>query len=302
MPEIPDLTIYVEALHKRVVGTRLQAIRLVSPFVLRTVDPPITTAQDRLVDDVFRMAKRIVFVLNDTPEALFLAFHPMRSGRLHWDEHATVKPNKTVLAVLTFTSGSLRLTEAGSKKRAALHLVRGREGIHALDSGGIDVLETDLATFAATLHRENHTLKRALTDPRLFSGIGNAYSDEILHAARLSPVQLSQNLTSEQVARLYEATRTTLLEWIDRLRVDTGDAFPEHVTAFREHMAAHGRFRQPCPVCGTPIQRIVYAETETNYCPTCQTSGRLLADRALSRLLKKDWPRTLDELEARKGG
>ncbi len=294
MPELPDVQVYIEALQARIVGRLLERVRLANPFVLRSVDPPIEAAAGRTVQGLRRLGKRIVIDLDD---ALFLVVHLMIAGRLHW-RHAGAKiPGKIGLAAFDFDSGTLVLTEAGSKRRASVSLVRGERALEGLDPGGLEPLEADLPAFRAALGRESHTLKRVLTDPRLFSGIGNAYSDEILHRARLSPVKLSRQLDDDEIARLFVATRETLTEWISRLRREAGDGFPERVTAFRQGMAAHGRYRQPCPDCGAPIQRIVYAENETNYCARCQTGGKLLADRALSRLLKQDWPRTLDELE-----
>jgi len=286
MPELPDVTAYVESLERRIGGTRLLEVKLFNPFLLRTAVPPITTANGKRVASISRLGKRIVIGLEDE---LFLVVHLMIAGRLHWPG----KKTRNTLALLEFESGTLSLTEAGSKRRASLHLVQGEAALRAMDPGGVEVLEIDLATFRAKLQSENHTLKRALTDPRLFSGIGNAYSDEILHRAKLSPIALTKDLPDEDIARLYAATRAVLEEWIGRLRTD---AFPEKVTAFREEMAVHGRYGKPCPVCGAPVQRIVYAENETNYCARCQTGGRILADRALSRLLKKSWPRSIDEL------
>ncbi len=294
MPELPDIVVYIEALKPRFAGLPLERVRLSSPFVLRTVDPPIEEAHGRKVLGLSRLGKRIVVALDGD---LFLILHLMIAGRLHWKAPASKVPARVGLAAFDFPSGTLLLTEAGSKRRASLHLVRGESALREYDPGGLEVLQADLPAFRAALTRENHTLKRALTDPRLFSGIGNAYSDEILHRARLSPVKLSRHLTEDEVARLFQATQQTLTEWIMRLRRQTGDRFPEKVTAFRDEMAAHGRYGKPCPDCGSPVQRIVYAENETNYCATCQTAGKLLADRALSRLLKQDWPRALDELE-----
>ena len=307
MPELPDVTVYVEALRERVVGHHLCGVRLPSPFLLRSVSPPIKAVEGALTTEVRRVGKRIVFVLEDDPtaEPLFLVLHLMIAGRLHWKDepHAKV-PGKIGLAAFDFgKTGTLLLTEAGTKRRASLHLVRGTASLaDVADRGGLEVLEASPAEFAEALRRESHTLKRALTDPTLFSGIGNAYSDEILHRARLSPARLSGSLSEEQIARLLEATQAVLLEWTDRIRAEakkTG-GFPEKVTAFREGMAVHGRYGKPCPACGSPIQRIVYAENECNYCPTCQTDGKLLADRALSRLLGADWPRSLDELEQKR--
>ena len=297
MPELPDILVYLEGLQSRIVGQALQRIRLASPFLLRSVDPPIRAAHGQRVRSLRRLGKRIVMALDDE---LFLVLHLMIAGRLHWKPAGAKVPGKVGLAAFDFPVGSLVLTEAGLKKRAALHLVQGEVALRQHDPGGLEALEADLGSFRSALFRENHTLKRALTDPRLFSGIGNAYSDEILHRARLSPVRLTQALTEEDVGGLFRATRETLLGWTERLRVETGENFPQRVTAFREGMAVHGRYGKPCPDCGSPIQRIVYAENETNYCARCQTDGRLLADRALSRLLKQDWPNTLEELEERR--
>lgn len=294
MPELPDITVYVESLARRVVDHPLQRVRLASPFLLRTVDPPLSSIYEHPVRSVRRMGKRIVFEFD---QDYFLLLHLMITGRLHWKAARAALPGKVGLASFDFPHGSLHLTEAGTKRRASLHLVHGDDGLRALDAGGLEPLTADAPAFRDRLLRENRTLKRALTDPRLFSGIGNAYSDEILHRARLSPIVMTRKLTDEEHVRLYQATGTVLRKWIERLRAETGDGFPEKVTAFREDMAVHGKFRQPCPACRTPIQRIVYAENEANYCPTCQTGGRLLADRALSRLLGRDWPKTLDELE-----
>ena len=292
MLELPDIVVYQEALARRVAGTVLERVRVAAPFLLRTVDPPLQAAEGRVVEGVERLGKRIVFGLAGD---LFLVLHLMIAGRLHWAGKGTAPPKKAGLAAFDFAGGTLTLTEAGSKRRASLHVAGSREALRALDPGGVDVLSASQAQFAAVLRSSNHTLKRSLTDPRLFSGIGNAYSDEILHAARLSPLQLTLNLDDHEVARLFEATGRVLRAWADRLRAEYGDTFPEKVTAFREGMAAHGRFGKPCPVCGSPIQRIVYAENEANYCARCQTGGRLLADRALSRLLRDDWPRRLEE-------
>ena len=297
MPELPDLVIYLEQLQTRVLNEPLQGIRLLTPFVLRSVAPPLERAVGRKVVGLRRLGKRIVLCLEGE---LFLVLHLMIAGRLHWYPTASVKAGRNGVAVFSFPSGSLLFTEAGSKKRAALHLVQGEAELRMLDRGGVEVLECDLPGFRAVLRRENHTLKRALTDPHLFSGIGNAYSDEILHRAGLSPVALTQRLPNEAVERLFMAAQAILREWVERLRKETGSAFPERVTAFRMGMAVHGRFQKPCPVCGTPVQRITHAENEANYCPRCQTGGKLLADRALSRLLKTDWPRTLEEMENRK--
>jgi formamidopyrimidine-DNA glycosylase len=294
MPELPDVTLYIEALQRRVQDRPLERVRLASPFLLRTVDPPLAAALGRHVRRLRRLGKRIALGLD---EDLWLVLHLMINGRLHWREAGAQLAGRHALAAFDFPHGSLTLTEFGPKKRASLHLVQGEDPLAAHDPGGLEPLEIDLAAFRAALRRENHTLKRALTDPRLFSGIGNAYSDEILHRARLSPLAMAEKLTPEEIARLYEATRATLADWIARLRAHYGDEFPEKVTAFRPDMAVHGKYGQPCPVCGTAVQRIRYADNETNYCPRCQTGGQLLADRAFSRLLKKDWPKTIDELE-----
>jgi formamidopyrimidine-DNA glycosylase len=297
MPELPDVAVYLEALERRILGAHLERVRLASPFVLRSFDPPPRAAEGRAVRALRRLGKRIAIALDGD---LFLVLHLMIAGRLHWRPAGAKVPGKLGLAAFDFSTGTLLLTEAGTKKRAALHLVRGEEELAALDPGGLDVFEADLPGFRLALTCENHTLKRALTDPRLLSGIGNAYADEILHRARLSPVKLTQHLDGAETERLFEATRATLRDWIGRLRAETGDGFPEKVTAFRPGMAVHGRYGQPCPACGAPVQRIVHAENETNYCARCQTGGRLLADRALSRLLHDDWPRTLEELEERR--
>jgi len=294
MPELPDVAVYLEALGERVGGRRLETIRVRSPFVLRSVRPPLASAEGRAVVALRRIGKRIVLGLEG---GLFLVIHLMIAGRLHWKPKGAKIPGKLGLVAFDFTTGTLLLTEAGSKKRASLHLAEGEEGLALFARGGIEPLDCDIMAFGAALRSESHTLKRALTDPRLFSGIGNAYSDEILHRARLSPMQTSRRLSDEEAARLFGATRAVLGEWIDRLRRERGGAFPEKVTAFREGMAVHGRFGLPCPDCGTAVQRIVYADNECNYCPRCQTEGRVLADRALSRLLKDDWPRTIEELE-----
>jgi formamidopyrimidine-DNA glycosylase len=299
MPELPDVSVYIESLAPRIVGQRLERVRLASPFVLRTVDPPLPELFGKRVRALRRLGKRIVIAFDGD---LFLVIHLMIAGRLRWRPSGTKVPGKLGLAAFDFSSGTLLLTEASSRKRAALHVVRGEAALAALDPGGLEPLDADLASFRTAVLRERHTLKRTLTDPRILSGIGNAYSDEILHAARLSPVKLTQQLSDEEMARLHAATRSTLLEFAARIRDEVGDGFPEKVTAFRDDMAVHGRYGQPCPVCGTPVQRIVHAENETNYCPTCQTGGKLLADRALSRLLRADWPRTLEELEERRGG
>ncbi len=301
MPELPDVTVYVEALQRHVGGATLQQVRLASPFVLRSVSPPLAAVHGRRVLGVRRLGKRLVFSLEDQ---LFLVIHLMIAGRLRWLEPGAKIPGKIGLAALDFSTGTLVFTEASTRKRASLHVVQGEAGVEEMNRGGLEVLDASLPDFRAALERENHTLKRSLTDPRLFSGIGNAYSDEILHAAQLSPMKLSTQLSDEESARLYQATRRTLIAWTDRLRAETAaspDGFPVKVTAFREGMAVHGRYGQPCPVCGGRVARIVYAENEANYCPRCQTGGRMLADRALSRLLKEDWPRTADELELKLG-
>jgi formamidopyrimidine-DNA glycosylase len=290
MPELPDVTVYVEALDRRIVGERLERVELRSPFLLRTVEPPVAAALGKRVREVHRIGKRIAIGLE---EQLWLVFHLMIAGRLHWFPRG-VTLKRTALARLQFTNGTLTLTEAGTKQRASLHLIQGEDALRLQDPGGLEVLSSTPAQFAQRLRRESHTLKRALTDPRLFSGIGNAYSDEILHAARLSPLLLTGRTDDGQAAQLHTAACEQLQLWIERLRSLAGGDFPEKVTAFRQGMAVHGRFREPCPVCGTPVQRIRYAENETNYCARCQTGGRLLADRALSRLLKDDWPRSVD--------
>ncbi len=296
MPELPDVVVYLEALERRILGHQLKAVRLASPFVLRTVDPPVSTLAGRRVLSLRRMGKRLVWGLEGD---LFIVIHLMIAGRLRWAAPGARAPGKIGLAAFDFDDGTLILTEAGSKRRASLHVVAGESALAAFERGGLEPLDSDEPAFVRRLRLENHTLKRALTDPRLFSGIGNAYSDEILHRARLSPLRLTSRLSAEEAARLYDATRSVLVQWTDRLRQEAGERFPEKVTAFRDGMAVHGRFRQPCPACGTPIQRIRYAENETNYCPVCQTEGRLLADRGLSRLLREDWPRSLEELEER---
>jgi formamidopyrimidine-DNA glycosylase len=299
MPELPDVTVYIEALSKRVLGARFEKLELGSPFLLRSIDPAPRELEGKSVEGLRRLGKRVVIGLESD---LFVVIHLMIAGRLHWKAGAVRPslPRKRGLARFDFSTGSVTLTEAGTKRRASLHLVRGESNLALLDRGGLEVLEATLEEFRRALARENHTLKRSLTDPRLFSGIGNAYSDEILHRARLSPVTLTSRLSDEDTERLYRATQETLVEWTDELRREAGDAFPEKVTAFRPKMAVHGRYREPCPVCLTPVQRIAYAENETNYCPRCQTGGKLLADRALSRLLKEDWPKSLEELEEMK--
>jgi formamidopyrimidine-DNA glycosylase len=296
MPELPDVDVYVAALEVRILGSTLEKIRLNSPFLLRTVVPPLATSDGRRVVGVRRLGKRVVIALDG---ALFLVIHLMIAGRLHWKPKGAKLAGKISLAAFDFTTGTLTLTEAGTKKRASLHVVSGESDLAAISRGGVEPLTASPAEFRDALNRENRTLKRALTDPTIFSGIGNAYSDEILHAAKLSPTQLTRNLDDDQVERLRDATVSTLTLWRDRLATEAGGEFPEHVTAFRPEMAVHGRHKQPCPVCGAPIQRIVYAENEANYCARCQTGGKLLADRALSRLLGKDWPRSLEELERR---
>jgi formamidopyrimidine-DNA glycosylase len=297
VPELPDITVYLEALDRRVTGRPLEKIRFASPFLLRTVDPPIADAYGRTVAGLRRLGKRIVFDLGDT---LFLVIHLMIAGRLQWKDRGASIAGKIVQGALDFPNGTLLFTEASSKKRASMHLVRGEDTLESMRRGGIEPLETDYATFKQALVGENHTLKRSLTDPDLFSGIGNAYSDEILHAAKLSPVRLTQKMPEPEIRRLFDATRSTLTGWIERLRAETGEGWPEKVTAFRPEMATHGKFGKPCPVCGTKIQRIVHAENETNYCPVCQTGGKLLADRGLSKLLHGDWPKSIEEMEMRK--
>jgi formamidopyrimidine-DNA glycosylase len=297
MPELPDVTVYLEALQARILGARLLGLRLANPFVLRSVDPSPAEVAGRAVIGLRRVGKRIVIALEGE---CFVVIHLMIAGRLHWKEAGARLPGKIGLAALDFSTGTVTLTEAGSKRRAAIHLVRGEAALAEHDPGGIEPLDAGLDAFRDALTRESHTLKRALTDPRILSGVGNAYSDEILHRARLSPVRMTRALTEEEIARLLDATKTTLLDWIDRLRRDAGGAFPEGVTAFRPDMAVHGRYGKPCPDCGAPVQRIVHAGNETNYCVRCQTGGRLLADRALSRLLRQDWPRTLEEMEERR--
>ena len=297
MPELPDVVVYVDALGPRILGHVLERVTIRTPFLLRSIAPPIDAALGKTVREIRRVGKRIAIGLDG---GIWLVIHLMIAGRLHWRSSAAKTGSKNVLAVFEFDSGALVLTEAGSQRRAALHVALGETGLNELHAGGLEVLEADAKTFAAALTSANHTLKRSLTDPHLFSGIGNAYSDEILHRARLSPVTLTQRLTPDEIARLFQATREVLVEWVDRLSVQAGDGFPEKVTAFREGMAVHGRYGQPCPRCGAKIQRIRYAANETNYCAPCQTGGKLLADRALSRLLRQDWPRTLEELEALK--
>lgn len=293
MPELPDITVYIEALEARVVGQPLERIRIAKPFLLRSVDPPISAAHGKKVLGIRRIGKRIALELEDD---LFLVIHLMIAGRLRWVAAGAKVPGKLGLAAFDFPNGTLILTEAGSKRRASLWLVRSEASLEQFERGGLEVLDATVEEFKERLTRENHTLKRSLTDPRLFSGIGNAYSDEILHRARLSPVKHTRRLTDDEIATLFAATKEILVEWTQRLRDDAAGDFPEKVTAFREEMAVHGKFGKPCPVCGTPVQRIRYADNETNYCPRCQTDGKLLADRALSRLLKQDWPKSIDEL------
>jgi len=299
MPELPDITIYLEALAPRIVGQPLERARIVSPSLLRTVDPPLAAAEGRNVVGLRRIGKRIVWEMEGK---MFLVFHLMIAGRFKWRPEGTKSPAKVGLASFDFPTGTLLLTEASPKHRASLHVVRGEAGLAEHDRGGLDVLAADVGAFTARLKSESHTLKRALTDPRLFDGIGNWLSDEILHAARLSPLQLTGKLNDEEIARLHGATQQTVRDWIERLRAEAGDKFPEKVSAFKEGMAVHGRYKEPCPVCGSPVQRIRYASNEANYCATCQTGGRVLADRSLSRLLKADWPRSLEDWEAKVGG
>ena len=294
MPELPDVTVYIDALKPRILGHEIRAARAMNPFVLRTVAPPLSAVVGKRVRTISRLGKRIVL---GTDDSLFIVIHLMIAGRLRWREGGKTIAGKLAQAQLDFEKGTLYLTEAGSKRRASIHVVEGAEALKQFDRGGLEVLDADLEEFAARLRSENHTLKRSLTDPRLFSGIGNAYSDELLHRAKMSPLQLTSRLTDEQIVALFEATKATLIDWTNRLRADVGDAFPEKVTAFRTEMAVHGRYKLPCPVCGSPVQRIRYADNETNYCARCQTGGRLLADRAMSRLLKQDWPRSIDEVE-----
>lgn len=298
MPELPDVTVYLERLEPRVVGYPIEELRIRSAFLVRTFDPPVSEARGKTVRALRRLGKRIVLELDGE---LFLVFHLMIAGRFRWRPRGAKIHATQGLAALDFETGTLMMTEASKKKRASLHVVRGEAALAAHQPGGVEPLEVDGATFAEALRRENRTLKRALTDPRLFSGIGNAYSDEILHAARLSPAQRTGNLDDAEVAQLHDAVRDTLTHWIERTRAEVGDGFPDKVTAFREGMAVHGRYNQPCPVCGDKVQHILYAENESNYCATCQTGGKLLADRALSRLFRGDWPKTLDELENAKG-
>jgi len=297
MPELPDIAAYITALEPRIVGQPIERVRLASPFLLRTVQPPLASVEGRIVRELRRVGKRIAIGVESD---LWLVLHLMIAGRLHWRPPQAKLSGRQNLAAFDFPSGSLVLTEAGTKRRASLHVLSGEEGLRSIDPGGIEIFASDLASFRAALTAENRTLKRALTDPRLVSGIGNAYSDEILHAAQLSPIALTHKLETQEWERLFDATRRTLTLWIDRLRAEAEVAFPEKVTAFRKDMAVHGRYGKPCPRCGEKIQRIRYADNETNYCPRCQTGGKLLADRSLSRLLRSDWPRTLEELEALK--
>ena len=294
MPELSDITVYLEVLQKRIIGQQLLEARLLSPFFLRTAAPPLNSTKDRTVVELRRIGKRIAIGLEGD---LWLVLHLMIAGRLHWQDEIPKLAGRHILGTFGFSNGALLITEAGTKKRASLHLVQGQESLASMDPGGMEVMGCGLADFAETLTKRNHTLKRALTDPRLFSGIGNAYSDEILHAAKLSPVTLTQKLTSLEIERLHRAVQETLNHWIEVLRQEIGEGFPEKITAFRAGMAVHGKFGKPCRVCGGAVQRIRYADNETNYCPKCQTGGKLLADRSLSQLLRKDWPRTLEELE-----
>ena len=293
MPELPDITVYIEALERRIVGRKLERVRVANPFLVRSVDPPVSEAEGQHVTGIRRVGKRIAIGLEND---LWIVIHLMIAGRFRWLAAGAKVPGKLGLAAFDFENGSLILTEAGSTRRASLFVVKGEAALEAIDRGGLEPLESSLADFSERLTSENHTLKRSLTDPALFSGIGNAYSDEILHRARLSPLRLTSKLTTEEITRLHAATQETLLDWVARLRAEAGDDFPVKITAFREGMAVHGRYGKPCPVCSTPVQRIRYASNETNYCPRCQTEGRLLADRALSRLLKQDWPRSIDEI------
>ncbi len=297
MPELPDIAAYISALDDRIVGRRLERVRVANPFLLRTAEPPLSSADGRVVRELRRIGKRIAIGLEGD---LWLVIHLMIAGRLHWRAAGAKLAGRNALAALDFENGSLVLTEAGTKRRASLHVLSGEAALAAVDPGGIDAFATDLDGFRTALTTENRTLKRALTDPRTLSGVGNAYSDEILHAARLSPIQLTRSLTPAEWERLFTATRTTLQLWVDRFRIEAKAAFPEHVTAFHDAMAAHGKYGQPCPACGETIRRIRYADNETNYCPRCQTGGKILADRGLSRLLGADWPRTLEELESLK--
>jgi len=294
MPELPDIVVYIEALESRILGQTLEKARVANPFLVRTFEPPLSAVEGKVVRELRRVGKRIAIGLDGD---LWLVIHLMIAGRLHWKDRGAKTAGKNFLAALDFPNGTLTLTEAGSKRRASIHIVEGEAGIENLNPGGVEVLKTDLATFSNLLTATNHTLKRALTDPRTFSGIGNAYSDEILWEAQLSPILLTQKMTPEQISRLFDAIKSTMALWVDRLRKEAGEGFPEKVTAFRKDMAVHGRYEQPCLRCGDPIQRIRYADNETNYCATCQTGGKLLADRALSRLLGSDWPKTLEAME-----
>jgi formamidopyrimidine-DNA glycosylase len=299
MPELPDITVYIEALDQRIIGHVLEKVQIAGPFLLRTAAPSIEAVQGHKVTELKRIGKRIAIGFDND---LWLVFHLMIAGRLHWSEKRKVPDGRRTLAALDFDTGSLTLTEAGARKRASLHIIEGESALQKMDPGGIDVMAATRDAFSAALTQENHTLKRSLTDPHFFSGIGNAYSDEILHRAQLSPIALTQKLKPEEITRLYEATRASLKEWVQRLHDEAGGKFPEKVTAFRPEMAVHGKYGQPCPRCGTKVQKIQYASNETNYCAKCQTGGKLLADRSLSRLLREDWPRTLEELEERKAG
>ncbi len=294
MPELPDVTVYIDALRPRILGHPFWGARALNPFVVRTVAPPLSSVIGKQVRTISRLGKRIVI---GTDSATYIVIHLMIAGRLRWRAGGKPIGGKLAQAVFEFEKGTLYLTEAGTKRRASIHVVEGADALGQFDRGGLEVLDADIADFAARLRSENHTLKRSLTDPRLFSGIGNAYSDELLHRAKMSPLMLTSRLTDEQIATLFDATRATLIDWTERLRAETGDGFPEKVTAFRKEMAVHGRYKLPCPVCGSPVQRIRYADNETNYCARCQTNGKLLADRAMSRLLKQDWPRSIDEVE-----
>ena len=294
MPELPDITVYIETLRTRILGQEIRGARALNPFVLRTVDPPLSAIVGKQVRTISRLGKRIVI---GTDDALYVVLHLMIAGRLRWREGGKTIGGKLAQAAFEFEGGTLYLTEAGSKRRASIHVVQGADALAQFDRGGLEVLDADLAEFASRLKGENHTVKRSLTDPRLFSGIGNSYSDEILHRAKMSPLLLTSRMTDEQIVQLFDATKATLMDWTNRLREEVGNTFPEKVTAFREGMAVHGRYKLPCPVCGSPVQRIRYADNETNYCARCQTGGRLLADRAMSRLLKQDWPRSIDEVE-----
>ena len=294
MPELPDVTVYIDALRPRILGHPFWGARALNPFVVRTVEPPLSSVVGKFVRTISRLGKRIVI---GTDNSIYIVIHLMIAGRLRWREGGKPISGKLAQAIFEFEKGTLYLTEAGTKRRASIHVVEGAKALEQFDRGGLEVLDADIADFAARLRGENHTLKRSLTDPRLFSGIGNAYSDELLHRAKMSPLQLTSRLTDEQIKTLFDATKATLVDWTNRLREETGDGFPEKVTAFREGMAVHGRYKLPCPVCGSPVQRIRYADNETNYCARCQTGGKLLADRAMSQLLKEDWPRSIDEVE-----